>query len=149
MQHMECSELLPLRGSTSQSCHFEIVHTWGKGRCHCWRVRFIPNDVRQWDVSMSNLPVQKVLKGFRPFDNRQCLRYLGSFRGVFSFLLFQGGPLNIKVLHHSVPLEVGCCKVMANCPVVVHQITHNSNSSLGLGTKNEWWEQLIQVELWG
>ena len=46
MQHMECSELLPLRGSTSQSCHSEIVRAYAMPM----QLTLLPQIHVQWSV---------------------------------------------------------------------------------------------------
>ena len=46
------------------------------------------NDVRQWDIAVSNLPIKEVLKGFCPFDNRNTFDILGMSGESSPFLSF-------------------------------------------------------------
>jgi hypothetical protein len=53
--------------------------------------------IAQGDGPNTNYPVEEVPERFRPLDNRQGLRNLGSFGGVLLLLDLQSPPLGLKV----------------------------------------------------
>ena len=83
--------------------------------------------------------MKKILECFSPLDDWQSLGNLGDIRIIFILPVLESFPLNFKIAHDLIPLDVCCSKVSQHSLVVSHQITCHSQSLLRLGSKCECW----------
>ena len=65
----------------------------------------------QWDHPGPNHPIQKILEYFSPLDDWQSLGNLGDIRIIFILPVLECFPLNFKIAHDLIPLDVCCSEV--------------------------------------
>ena len=112
---------------------------WCKCGSKAWDLGINSNYLCQWDHPGSNHPMEKILKCFSPLDDWQSLGNLGDIRIIFILPVLESFPLNFKIAHDLIPLDVCCSKVSPHSLIVSHQITCHSQLFLRLGSICECW----------
>ena len=112
---------------------------WGKCGSKTWDLGINSNHIHQWDHPGSNHPMKKILECFSPLDDWQSLSNLGHIRIIFILPVLECFPLNFKIAHDLIPLDVCCSKASPHSLVVSHQITCHSQALLRLGSICECW----------
>ena len=104
--------------------------------CKCgsrsWDLGINSNHICQWDHSGPNHPIEKILECFSPLDDWQSLGNLGDIRIIYILPVLECFPLNLKIAHHLIPLDVCCSEVSPHRLVESNQITCYSQPFLRL-----------------
>ena len=83
--------------------------------------------------------MKKILECFCPLDDWQSLGDCGDIRIIFILPVLESFPLNFKIAHDLIPLDVCCSKVSPHSLVESSQITCHSQSFPRLGSICECW----------
>ena len=97
------------------------------------------NHICQWNRPGPNNPIEKNLEGFSPFDNWQRLGDLGHIRVILILPFSEYFPLDFKIAHYFIPLNVCCSEVPSHSLVIPDKVTCNNQPLLRLGSICECW----------
>ena len=104
-----------------------------------WDLRMNLNHICQWDHPGPNNHIEKILECFSPFDHWQSLGNPRQIRIILIVPLFEGFPLDLKIAHYLIPLNVCCSEVSTHSLIIPDKVTCHSQPLLRLGSICECW----------
>ena len=99
-----------------------------------WDSRINSNYIYQWDHPGPNNPIEKTLEGFSPFDNWQSHGDFGHIRVILILPFFECFPLDLKITHYLILLNVCCSEVPSHSLIISDKVTCHSHPLLRLGS---------------
>ena len=104
-----------------------------------WDLRVNSSHICQWDHPGPNNPIEKILECFSPFDDWQSLGNLWDIRIILILPVLECFPLDLKIAHYLIQLDVCCSEVPSYSLIIPNEITCHSQPLLRLGSICECW----------